>query len=331
MRSKHFQYTWLVASFLFIMTGCVKSKDYEVPVPKTEMQNDGIKRTLGPNMVGQNIEFAYAMALPATKGKIVSAQVQASIAGAAETYLENKSYYTNGSNGEDVGIPIGDPSVNKDALTTVNFTKDTNAVTLRYYYRIPEAARGKTVSFTFTAKSSNGETVTYAMGPYTISKMDMKLDMRVKDGDSCYISLADMAIYNAADAAAHADKIDLVYLYRAMPTVTFAHSLVSPGANPEYLPGVTLPANVNRRTKISKVWDLRDFNLARLQYGIYIDDVDFVQRDLSAAPDYAINLKKEAGAWVETADGKYRGYIFINLTDDKNKLAVISIKRYTMK
>jgi hypothetical protein len=331
MRSKHFQYTWLVASFLFIMTGCVKSKDYEVPAPKMEMQNDGIKRTLGPNMVGQNIEFAYAMALPATKGKIVSAQVQASIAGAAETYLENKSYYTNGSNGEDVGIPIGDPSVNKDALTTVNFTKDTNAVTLRYYYRIPEAARGKTVSFTFTAKSSNGETVTYAMGPYTISKMDMKLDMRVKDGDSCYISLADMAIYNAADAGAHADKIDLVYLYRAMPTVTFAHSLVSPGANPEYLPGVTLPANVNRRTKISKVWDLRDFNLARLQYGIYIDDVDFVQRDLSAAPDYAINLKKEAGAWVETADGKYRGYIFINLTDDKNKLAVISIKRYTMK
>lgn len=331
MRSTYFQYTLLLSSFFLTLTGCVKDKDYEVPVAKNELQNDCIKRTLGPNMVGQNIEFAYAMALPAGRGKIVSAQVDASIAGAPETYLENKSYYTNGSTGNDVGISIGDPSVNKEASTTVTFTKDTNAVTLRYFYRIPEAARGQTVKFTFTAKSSNGETVTYSMGPYTISKMDMKLDLRVKDGDSCYLSLADMKVYNAADAAANADKIDLVYLYRAMPTVTFAHALVSPGSNPEYLPGVTLPANVNRRTKISKVWDLRDFNLARLQYGIYIDDVDFVQRDLSTAPDYAINLKKEAGAWVETADGKYRGYVFINLTDDKNKLAVISIKRYAMK
>ena len=312
------------------MTGCVKDKDYEVPAPKNEMQNDCIKRTLGPNLVGQDIEFAYAMALPAANGKLVSAQVEATIAGAPETYLENNSYYTN-SSGIDVGVPIGGPSVNKETSTTVTFTKDTNAVTLRYFYRIPEEARGKTVKFTFSAKSSTGQTVSYSMGPYDVAKMDMALDLVASDGDKFYISIADMAVYNAQDAAANAAKIDLVYLYRVISGITFNHALVSPAADPDYLPGITLPANVNNSTKVQKVWGLRDFNLARLQYGIYIDDVDFEKLDLTGAPNYAINLKEEAGAWVETADGKYRAYIFINKADKTNKRATISIKRYTMK
>ncbi|MFY0254750.1 DUF4466 family protein [Chitinophaga sp. 30R24] len=42
-------------------------------------------------------------------------------------------------------------------------------------------------------------------------------------------------------------------------------------------------------------------------------------------------MKEQAGVWVETTDGKYRAYIYINKADDTNKSAVISIKRYTMK
>jgi predicted nucleic acid-binding protein len=67
-----------------------------------------------------------------------------------------------------------------------------------------------------------------------------------------------------------------------------------------------------------------------LQYGIFIDDLDFVNLDLSDAPNYAINLKAEAGVWVETADKKYKAYIFINSVNNGSKSAVISIKRYTM-
>jgi hypothetical protein len=312
---------------LLLVTAC-KDKDYTIPVPENELQNDCIKRTLGPNIAGLNIEFAYAMALPFNKGKIVAAQVEASIAGAAGTYLENKSYYTNGS-GVDVGIPIGDPSVNEGNITKVSFTKDTNAVTLRYYYIIPKEAQGKSVTFTFSAKSSDGEAVSYSMGPYVISKMDMVLDLPVKDGN--FISIADMAVYNATDAATKTDKLDIVYLFRSIPNISFNHALVSPGADPEYLPGVILPPGANKITKISKVWNIRDFHLARLQYGIYIDDLDFEQLKLSDAPDYAINLKSEAGAWVETADGKYRAYIYINKAEDANKRAVISMKRYTLK
>jgi hypothetical protein len=79
-----------------------------------------------------------------------------------------------------------------------------------------------------------------------------------------------------------------------------------------------------------KVFTLQDYILAQLQYGIYIDYLDFKNLDLSGAPNYAINLKAEAGAWVQTADGKYKAYIFINSVNNSQKSAVISIKRYTL-
>ncbi len=316
----------LLAAFLF--TGC-KKEEYSLPVAKDVLQNDVIKRTLGPNIVGQKIEFAYAMAILPSKGKLVSASVNASIPGATGTYLENNSYYTS-SGGVDVPVLIGEASVTNGSQTTVSFSVDTSAATLRYYYTIPEEARGKTVSFTFSAKSSNGETVSYQMGPYTIAKMDMARNFTVKDNGAAYISISDLAVYNAADAAAKPDKIDILYLYRSLTTSAFNHSLVSPAADPIYLPEVTLPAGVNKSTKLLKVFNLPDQNLALLQFGIFIDDLDFVNLNLSDAPNYAINLKAEAGVWVETADKKYKAYIFINSINNGSKSAVISIKRYTM-
>lgn len=315
-------------SLALLMSGCEDEK-YAIPTLPQELRNDVIKRTLGPNVVGLNIEFAYGIAIPKSLGKLVSAEVEASIAGAEATYLDNKSYSTNGS-GQDVGVEVGSKSVNSGNKTTVTFTKDTIAATLRYFYRIPATAKGKEVSFKFSVTASNGQTVSYSMGPYKIAEMDMVLDLAVKDNDAAYISIEDMAVYGAAAAATNAAKIDLVYLYRVIPNITFTHGLVAPSAK-TYLPGVTLPAGVNRTAKVNKVWALRDFHLARLQYGIYIDDVDFQQLDISNSPDYAINLRAESGVWVETADGKYRAYIYVNSIDNAGKSAKISIKRYTMK
>jgi len=327
MQNKYFGLILLMVVVIFF-SSC-KDKEYTIPLPKTGLNNDCIKRSLGPNIVGMNIEFTYAMALPNATGKLVSSQVEATIGGAAGTYLENKSYYTNGS-GVDIGIVVGNPSVTTSTKTEVTFSKDTCASTLRYFYYIPEEARGKSVSFTFSAKSSDGESVSYTMGPYVISKMDMKLDMVLSDNNNSYLSIADMAVYNSATAVANADKIDLVYLYRAITGITFLHSLVSP-ANTEYLPGVTLPAGVTKSTKVSKAWALRDFNLARLQYGIYIDDLDFDVINLKDAPNYAINTKAEAGVWVETADGKYRAYVYVNKVDNTAKTMTVSIKRLQVK
>jgi len=325
-RSKYYNSPLVLIALLLLFSGCEK-KDYALPVAENVLQNDVIKRSLGPNIVTQGIEFAYAMAIPPSKGKLLSAEVEASIPGATGTYLENNSYFTNGS-GVDVPVPVGTTSVTSGSKTTVTFNKDTAAATLRYFYIVPEAARGKSVSFTFSAKSSNGEAVSYTMGPYTISKMDMIRSLTVTDGANAYISIADMAVYNAATAATKADKIDLVYLYRNITTSLFNHALVSPAADAQYLPGITLPAGVNKSTQIRKAFGLQDKNLAQLQNGIYIDDVDFEKIDLSASPNFAINLVAESGIWVETADKKYKAYIFINSINNGGKSAVISIKRY---
>jgi len=325
-RSKYHNSPLVLIAVLLLFSGCEK-KEYALPVAENVLQNDVIKRSLGPNIVTQGIEFAYAMAIPPSKGKLLSAEVEASIPGATGTYLENNSYFTNGS-GVDVPVPVGTTSVTNGSKTTVTFNRDTAAATLRYFYIVPEAARGKSVSFTFSAKSSNGEAVSYTMGPYTISKMDMIRNLTVTDGANAYISISDMAVYNAATAATKADKIDLVYLYRNITTSLFNHALVSPAADAQYLPGITLPAGVNKSTQIRKAFGLQDKNLAQLQNGIYIDDVDFEKIDLSASPNFAINLVAESGIWVETADKKYKAYIFINSINNGGKSAVISIKRY---
>lgn len=325
---KYIHPVYLLAVLLLVMSSCEK-KDYALPASKDVLQNDAIKRSVGPNIVNDTIEFVYAMGILPSKGKLVSAEVEASFDGAAGTYLEHRSYYTNTS-GVDVPVQIGDPSVTVKNKTTVTFTKDTSAAALRYIYIVPEEARGKTVSFTFTASSSNGETVNYKLGPYNVSKMDIKRGLALSNANNAYISIEDMAVYNDAGAAANAGKIDLVYLYRTYTTSTFTHALVSPGADPQYLPDITLPTGVNRSSKIQRVFNLQDYDLAFLQFGVYIDDKDFQDIDLNNAPNYAINLKAEAGIWVETADKKYRAYIYVNSVSNGGKSAVVSMKRYTL-
>lgn len=316
----------LVCALLF--SAC-KEDEYALPVPKSGLQNDVIKRTLGPNVVGGEIEFAYAMALPADEGKLSSARVEASVPGATGTWLENNAYHTDGS-GDDIPTLMGEPALTSGSVSELTFTADTMASTLRYYYVIPEEARGKEVSFTFSATASNGKTVDYKMGPYKISSMDLVLDQKAVNGAACFISIEDMAVYDATFAAANPGKIDLVYLYRNIPGKTFSHALVSPAADAQYLPGITLPAGVTRSTAIRKVWGLRDQHLARLQYGVFIDDVDFQKLDLSTAPNYAINMKAESGAWVETADGQYRAYIYVNSVNNGAASATLSMKRLRM-
>jgi len=326
MRNKNIKFPALILIMLTSLLACTK-QEYTIPDPVSQLTNDCIKRTIGPSIVSLPLEFAYAMALPKINGKLVSAEVEASIAGASGTFLEHRSFYTN-SSGVDVPVTIGTPSTTVDKLTKLTFNVDTNASTLRYNYVIPEEARGKSVSFTFTATSSDGKTATYKMGPYAISKMAIKKNLAVSNGVNAFISIEDMAVYNAASAATNAGKVDLVYLYRATPT-TFTHALVSPGADAAYLPGVTLPSGVNRSTKLRKVFNLQDRNLSNLQYGIYVDDIDFTQLDMVDMPNYALGLRAEAGVWVETTDKKYRAYIFVNSINAAGT-AVISIMRYTL-
>lgn len=328
MQRKYVIFVWVMA--IAVIFAACQEEEYALPEAKTHLQNDCIKRTIGPHVVGLDIEFVYAAALGFGKGKLTSMQVEATIPGATGTYMEHRSFYTDAS-GNDVPVVVGNPSVTTGNKTEVIFSRDTVAAALRYYYMIPEEARGKTVSFTFTAKASTGETVTYKMGPYTIAKMEMKRNIVLSDNNLMYFSIADMTAYNADDATSKAANIDLVYLYRTITGVTFNHALVAPAAPADYRPGVTLPAGVGNNVKIQRTWALRDRHLAQLPYGIYVDDLDFETLNISDAPSWALNLRAESGAWVETADGKYRAYIYVNAANNTARTMTISVKRYTVK
>lgn len=307
--------------------------------------NKCIKRSLGPNVWSTQMEFAYAIAIQPSLGNLVEAKVEASIPGAEGTLLENQSWYAK-LDGMDTAIVVGEPCVTEGTLSTVKFNRDTCASTLRYYYTIPEEAKGKEVSFTFSAKASNGETVSMQMGPYTVASMDMKLDIAL-GGPVSYISIEDMAAYTAAEAATMPEKIDLVYFFESYTLaevegydqgVAFNHAFVAPAADAEkFLPDIKLPAGVNRNTKIRDV-GIKDAHLARLhlkdspeaQPAIFIDDIDLRDMDMSTMPNYALDLITNDGMFIETQDGKYKAYIYINSARTGRVGATISMKRYTM-
>jgi len=346
---------FLVFFLLFSVAACQEDFRTEGPTGKI-LKNDCLKYSLGPNVAGLEIEFVYAMALPQNAGKLLSASVEASIAGDDGTWLEHRSYNPNPRYNPlteqiEYFYSVGEPSVTNGAKTTVAFTLlDTCAAALRYYYKIPVAAKGKEVSFTFSATASNGETVTYPMGPYTISKMDIKHDLRL-DAVNCFISIADMAVYDAAEAEINSSNIDLVYLYRRYATwgITFDHAFVAPATHPDYLPaasaqyqpdGFPLPPGVYRNTRIRRTNELRDRQLFDIpgvpptsQYGIYVDDIDLETLDFTGMPNFAIDMRAEGGMWVETQDGKFRAFIYINSVTSalgNNGSAVISMKRIAM-
>ncbi|MDR0699246.1 MAG: DUF4466 family protein [Tannerella sp.] len=300
----------------------------------TKLSNDCIKRSLpvAPNIVGNNIEFAYAMALPSDLGKLQSAQVVASIPGGEGTRFDPNSYYTNNA-GLDVPVPVASESVTNGATTSVTFTADTCASTLRYYYYIPEEARDREVSFTFSVKASNGQTAEYKMGPYKISKMDMTLNKVLSHGNACYISFHNdgeaVTVYTAADLAANsslASQTDLVYTYNDNTDLT--HGFFAANAPAELHPGVTFPSGFVSNTKIIKVYGLRDRQLSDLNSSLHVDDLDFQEISFNTYYSNALKLVTEGGLWIETADGQYRAFVFINATAANT--ATISVKRYKM-
>jgi len=335
----------------FVATACKDEVKTEGPIGNI-LKNDCLKYSLGPNVAGLEIEFVYAMALPPHEGFIISASVEASIAGDDGTWMEYRSYNPNPDINNNF-VTVGLPSETIGTKTTVYFSLlDTCAAALRYYYIIPEAAKGKEVSFTFSATATNGETVSYPMGPYKISNMDIKHDLRL-DAENCFISIADMAVYNAAEAAANGSNIDLVYLYRrynATWEIVFDHAFVAPATDPIYLPaansqfipgGFILPVGVDNDARIRKTNELRDRHLVDIpglppvsQYGIYVTDEDLETLDFNGMPNFAIDMRAEGGMWIETQNRRYRAFIYINSVTSElgnNGTAVISMKRLTMR
>lgn len=315
-----------VLGIVLLTLGC-QTKD---PAPDS-LRNDLLKKTTGPAVVGDRIEFAYAIGT--TEGDLRNVRAEASIPGATGTGFSRFSWYTNRSTGVDQPVQTAADTVTNGAVSTANIIdQSTNkAITLRYYYYPTEEAKGKDVSFRFSGTSSTGKEVSFQSPAYRVSAMDMKRSIALVDGAKAYVSIADMAVYTKAEVEQNnlANKIDFVYVYRAtLGTYAFGHALVSP-SNADYLKDVTLPTGLAKpRTAIDKRVDVKDAQLrGTAGFDVYIDDIDLQQTTFPNAADYAYGLTADQGAFVKTADGAYAAYVYVNSVNNTAKSMTVSIKR----
>lgn len=316
----------LLMAFL-IMTSC--SDD------KSPLKNDYIKRTTGPLIVGETIEFAYAMGT--TEGKLKMAIAEASVAGMSGTGFENVTWRTEA--GKNISTIVA-----RDCKTEGNTSSahiiDAQATTLRYHYIIPEELRGKEVTFTFTCESGVDERTSLRTETYKISEMDMnkQIVLGVGNDDKRYISIEDMQAYTISEVEVENlySKIDFIYAYAAKKTVgttsyDYKHAFFSPAAVNYYPDGFSLPAtwakkNSTLMEKKLYVWDGQLKN--DVNTNIYVDDLDMQAKGFDNALNFILDLRQDGSAFMKTEDGKYCAFIYINALPSTNASATIGIKRY---
>lgn len=293
---------------------------------ETLLKDDYIMKTYAPAVAGEPIEFAYAMG--AMEGFLSEASAQVNISGAGGTGFDPNSYHVD-SRGNDVGVLVADTSTEGGTSTAI-FTYDTVVATLRYSYVVPEEAKGQVVSITFSAESSIGETVSSTVPEFRISKITMKRDIELSDQDVCYFSIGNMQGYTEAEVIANGleDKIDLIYIYDALNPEGFkyGHALVSPGSDERYFNELNVPSSFRiNKTKIEKKAYLWDSHFTGEVPTVYVDDIDLETLDLTDATDFILGISKRTSAFLETADGRYRAYIYVN--NARSSTLTFGIKR----
>lgn len=325
MRSYQFSLITVVAALLAV--GC----NSNIEPADEPFKNDLLKKTTGPAVVGDRIEFAYAIGTQ--EGDLKDVRAEASIAGGTGTGFSGYSWYTNRNTGVDQPLQTAGDTLTTGAVSTAKIldVAINKAVTLRYNYYPTAEAQGKDVSFRFSGTSSTGKTVSFQSPSYRVSRMDMKRSIVLADGAKMYVSIADMTAYTKAEVEANnlAGKIDFVYIYRpTISTFAFGHALVSP-SNPDYLTDVVLPTGLTKpRTAIDKRVDVKDAQLrGTAGFDVYIDDIDLQSTTFANAADYAYGLAVDQGAFVKTADGAYAAYVYVNAVNNTARTMTVSIKR----
>ncbi len=303
-----------------ILSSC-KKDDIE-----SDLQNDLIRKTLAPFLIGDRIEFAYGIGNP--NSMLSNVKVTASIAGATGTTIDPATYSTSPSGTSSSKLAAKDVSTN-GATTSATILDGFNATTLRYSYVIPDAAKGQQVTFTFTATDRAGNTVT-TTSTCEISKMDIRRSQILESSTSGarYYSIADLKAYTEAEVTAGnlSGKIDFVYTYAAtipLSTGTFAygHSLVSTATAAAYIPsGFTFPATWTKnstameRKNANAVFDghlqLQD-PTKNVPNSNYVEDLDLQRQSFTNAINYSLAFVKDASVFMKTADGKYTAFVYI--------------------
>ncbi len=314
-----------------VLTQSCKKEDEE----SGSLTNQFLKRTTAPLIVGEKIEFAYAMGT--TNGKLNSAQAVVNIPGAVGTIWEIVTHRT--VNALDITKVVGSNSLTNGGTSTVTIL-DTNATTLRYFYVIPEAARGKDINIQFSSTNKAGETATTNTPNYRISNMDMKRLIPVvgTPTGARFFSIADMKAYtqDEVDAGNLSSKIDFVYAYAATitPTTTaynYGHSLVSPSEATYFPAGFSITSTWTKRSTSMERKLGNTFYDGQLKgdvnNSIFVDDIDLIQQEFNGSAKFALTLLADASVFMKTADGKYTAIIYVNSINNAASSAVLSMKR----
>lgn len=306
---------------------------------------DCIDRSWGIHMVGEELSFAFAAAMPHGTGSIASVKVVASIAGAEGTDIDVNTYKT-GNAGEEVPTLIAKKILQSDPCASkVDMLRDTNAITLRYKYIIPEEARDKNVSFMFYVSNNRGEVIGREMGPVHCSRQYCKTGLEASNS-RCYISLEDMAVYTYDEVVAGNKTVDVVYAYREVPTDSSPGGAGSVGGlnkcfmaptseaihRIKELSNVKLPP-VERNTKLRESAHAKDEVIEKSKWHLYVTDEDFAAMDFERAgySNLVTNFVTAYNCiWIETVDGKYRGWMWVNTAAGAGDSIRFGLKRYNM-
>ena len=308
---------------LCIVTGFSSCSDDEDPV----LKNDLLKKTYDPLIAGTTVEFAYALGA-SDGGKLRTAEITASIPGALGTGISKKSRYTD-TGGNEIAVVIATDSTTNGAVSRVTLV-DTIAATVRYFYVIPEDAKGKQLSFTFSGTSTTG-TVSCASDVYTVSNMDMKTGQEM-DLQKCYFSVENMQAYTKAEVETQglASKVDLVFVDKATMGSgwSFGRAFVAPSNDQNYLESDEIPVGANNKTLIERrYWPDGQLKTGNIRT-VFVDDIDLRQAAFDGTITYAYGFGNDQGALIKTADGKYAAYIYIN--NYSSGTLTFGIKRLTL-
>ncbi len=306
---------------------CSSCSDDERP-----LRNDLLRKDVGPVLVGNTLEFAYAIG--STDGTPIKAvEVTASFPGAEGTGIAINSRYTNPDNGEEEEVRIATETSTEGTVSKA-YIVDTVAATIRYFYVVPEVARGSKIKFHFRSITGTSE-ATVQSPEYTVSNVEIFKNLSLSSGERSCFSLETMQSYSVAqvEEMGIAGKIDFIYTYK--PTMgsgwSFAHGLVSPSNEKGYLYPVEIPSGAANRTLMEKrYWPDGQLKTSGVPT-IYVDEIDLRQAALDGVTAHAYELGQDQGVLIKSHDGKYIAYLYINETSSNLKRMSFAIKRLTLK
>lgn len=298
----------------------------------SSLRNDLLRKDVGPVLVGNTLEFAYAIG--STDGTPIKAvEVTASVPGAEGTGIAMNSRYTNPNNGEEEEVRIATETSTEGAQSKA-YLVDTIAATVRYFYVVPKEARGNKIKFHFRSITATGEATIHS-SEYVVSNVEIFKNLSLSASQKSCFSLETMESYSVSqvEELGIADKIDFIYTYK--PTLgsgwTFAHGLVAPSNEKGYLYPVEVPAGSTNKTLMEKrFWPDGQLKTSGVPT-IYVDEIDLRQADLDGVTSHAYELGQDQGVLIMSHDQKYIAYLYVNETSSNLLRMNFAIKRLTLK